>query len=162
MSQSLFFISARSRAIFLALASALITVPSDLTIRNCDNELINRCEILLREFPKINRFFFLLSISIFDLLPLFFGLGPHRFIHLSAENKRAYVEKWLMVKSPLKREFFKGVRGIIMVSYFSHKDIWEYIGYRPTEHIKERIQMRQRLMNPNQTPETKIDERTSA
>lgn len=162
MNQSLFFISARSRTIFLALASALVTVPPDLTIRNCDNELINRCEMLLREFPKPNRFFFLLAISIFDLLPIFFGLGPHRFVHLSDEKKRIYVEKWLLVKSPLKREFFKGVRGIIMVSYFSHKDIWEYIGYRPTEHIKQRLEMRQQLMHPPQAPDKSNDERTSA
>ena len=156
MNPSLYFIPARYRAIFLALASALITVPEDLTIHNCDNELINRCEILLREFPKLNRFFFLIALSIFDLLPLFFCLGPHRFVHLNQEKKRLYVEKWLMVKSPLKREFFKGVRGMIMVSYFSHKDIWDYIGYHPTEHVKERLDVRSQLLNQNHTHDHSI------
>jgi hypothetical protein len=149
MKSTLYYIPHRARAILLSLSTALITEPQDLVIHNKENELINRCEMTLREFPPFIRFGFTMMIYLFDLMPLFFGFGPRRFVSLKLEKKKRYVERWLHTKYATLREAFKGMRGLVMVCYFSHHDIWNYIGYHPGAHVAERIQLRKEIMQKN-------------
>lgn len=145
MKSSLYYIPARARLIILKLSEALVSEPEGLVIRNKETDLINRCEILLREFPSFNRFAFILGMYLFDLLPLFFGFGLARFALMNLERRKAYVDKWMTTQNPFKREFFKGLRGLLMMCYFSHPDIWEYIDYRPRDHVAERIALREKI-----------------
>ena len=146
MKKKPFHFSLRARRILIALRTALITAPEDLQITDCDDQLILRCEMLVREFPKLFRLGFVMGIYLFDRISILFGSGFRRFIHLNIEKRKRYVEKWLTSSRPFLRDIFTGLRGIIMVSYFSHQDVWRYIGYDPKAHALERKTLREKLM----------------
>lgn len=142
----------RAKAVLVALARALITEPPELVIRDKESSYLERCRLLLAEFPRLSRFFFILILYFFDRATVLFGFGIARFVHLKPESQRLYAERWLHAKSVTLREIFKGVRGIAMVCYFSHPDVWAYIGYDPKAHVAERIKLREEIMKRGDMP----------
>lgn len=149
MSDRIFHFSISVRNILLGLRDALITAPEELVIRDADDQLIERCETLVREFPWHIRFGFIFGIYLFDRLSWLFGFGFKRSVNMETEQRKRYAQKWLSSPKPLWRDIITGLRGIIMISYFSHKDVWKYIGYDPKSHVKERIEIRQSLLKSN-------------
>lgn len=142
----------RAKAVLLALARALVTEPPELVIRDRDGFYIERCRMLLAEFPRFNRFFFILILYVFDRVTFLFGFGIARFVHLKPESQRLYAERWLHARNVSLREVFKGVRGIAMICYFSHPDVWAYIGYDPKAHVAERISLREEILKRGDLP----------
>jgi hypothetical protein len=139
-------ISYRTRSILVALMRALIEEPEDLTIHNREEFLLEKAERLMQEFPLFTRFGFLCILYAFDRVTLFFGFGVLRFIHLKPASQKKYVAKWHESKLEFIRELFKPVRGLVMLIYFCHPDVWRYIGYDPESHVAERIKLRQDLL----------------
>lgn len=138
-------LSARLCHILLAISEALVTEPPDLVIHDRDGQLIARMTLILREFPRLQRLGFVLGILFFDYTPFLFGYGMRRFVHLTAAVRQDYVQRWLICKNNVLREVFKGIRGLVLVCYFSHTDIWKHIGYDPFGHVTKRIQLRREL-----------------
>lgn len=138
-------LSRRTKGILVALMRALIEEPEDLAIHHPEEFVLAKSERLLQEMPRFTRFGFLFMIHAFDRLTLFFGFGLFRFVHLKLESQRKYAAKWHSAKSEFFREVFKPIRGLVMLSYFCHPDVWRYIGYDPESHVKERIALRQKL-----------------
>lgn len=136
----------RLKTILLFLAKALINEPADLVVQDKEGAYLRRCEIMLGEFHWLNRFFFVMTIYFFDRAAFLFGFGLARFIHLKPESQKKYLHFWLTTKSVFLREAFKGIRGIAMMAYFSHPDVWQYIGYDPKAFVAERIRLREELM----------------
>jgi hypothetical protein len=141
-----FKLSSSIQKIIIALSDTLITQPQELTITDRDAQLIKRCETLLREFPKLMRFGFLFALHAFNQLPFLFGFGTKGFCGLSLPKKRLYAKKWLNNRFNLLREAYKGFRGIVMYCYFSHHDVWDYIGYHPKQHIEGKIKLREEIL----------------
>lgn len=141
-----FHLPKRAQVILLALMRALIHEPEDLVVHDRDAEFLRRCEILLREFPWLTRRGFLVVLYLFDLLVPFFCFSFLRFIHLKLTTQKKYIQRWQHSQFHFIRETFKTLRGLVMMTYFSHKDVWAYVGYFPEEHVKERIKLRQRLL----------------
>jgi len=146
MSKPIYQFSERAKKIFLALRQAFITEPEDFSIQNRDEELLERILILIREFPKTFRWGFMFGVYFFDRVTLFFGFGFRRFIHLKIGDQQRYVEKWLNSRFYFIRNLIAGLRGIVMITYFSHHDVWKYIGYDPVTHAQERIKLRQEIL----------------
>jgi hypothetical protein len=126
-------------------AGTLVKDPVDLIIHNKENRLIARIETILQQFPGIQRFGMCLGILFFDRAPFIFGFGIRRFVNLQEEERKRYVASWSHTHSTLLHELFKGIRGLVLVCYFSHTDIWNYIGYTPHQYVGERIQLRRNL-----------------
>ena len=139
-------LSERAKKILAVLARALITEPPELVIHDKEASYLERCRTILAEFPRFNRILFVMLLYIFDRMTFLFGFGMARFVHLKPESQRLYTARWLHAKHDLVREVFKGIRGIAMISYFSHPDVWTYVGYDPKRHVSERIQLREDLL----------------
>jgi hypothetical protein len=122
-----------------------VSDPPDLLIHGRDDQLITRMTLILREFPRLQRLGFVLGILFFDYAPFLFGCGARRFVNLPPTVQQDYVQRWLDCRSSVLRETCKGIRGLVLVCYFSHTDIWKYIGYDPVGHVHERIRLRREL-----------------
>lgn len=134
------------RKILVSISDALIEEPADVVIHDKHNRMIERCQILMFEMHPVLRFGFLLSLWFFDVLALFWQLGFRTFVRMNVEQRREFVAYWERTKNPLMREFFKAIRGFIMITYFSNRDIWTYIGYDPNRHVEDRIRLRKELL----------------
>lgn len=139
-------LSAAIQKILVALANALITKPVDCVIQDQDNALLKRAEALIREFPKLFRYTFTFGLHLFDHLTFFFGFGTKKFTSLPLPQQQKYIESWMGSRFTFVREMFKGFRGIIMICFFSHPDVYDYIGYHPGEHATQKIKLRQELL----------------
>ncbi len=137
---------ARAGEILIKLREALITEPPDLIVTNKDTELIERIELLLGEFQPLFRFFFILGIYFFDKATFLFGYGLRRFIHMDLVRRENYAQYWLTGRFTVCRDIISGMRGLVMLAYFSHHDVWRYIDYDPAGHAQRKISMREDLM----------------
>lgn len=146
MSKKPYQFSARIRQILVSLSRVLADVPPDLSIIGQEEELLERCLKLIREFQPVFRFLFILGLHLFDRIPFLFGFGPRRFVHLKPEQQKRYVQKWLSSRSFLIRDLILSIRGFVIVCVCSHHDIWRYIGYDPKSHAEERIRLRHELL----------------
>lgn len=132
--------------ILVSLANALITKPDDCPIHDQDGALLKRAETLIREFPKLFRLTFILGLHLFEHLTFFFGFGAKKFTSLRLSQQQKYIESWMESRFTPVREIFKGFRGIILVCFFSHPDVYDYIGYHPREQAEQKIKLRQELL----------------
>ncbi|MBI4411116.1 MAG: hypothetical protein HY541_01370 [Deltaproteobacteria bacterium] len=115
---------------------------SEFDLQGIEHDLVKNCERMIAEFPKCFRWGFFLGIRLFEWLPFLFGFGFSRFSSLPEPRQMTYVDHWALCRFIPKREFFKTLRAFVMLVVFSDKRVWEYIGYDPEPHIKQRIQMR--------------------
>lgn len=145
MANDSFHVSARIKNILLAVAATLVKDPADLVIHNRDDRLITRIETILHHFPALQRFFMCLGILAFDRLPFFWGYGLRRFVNLREDMRKDYAHAWMHSRFVLLHELFKGIRGLVLVCYFSHTDIWNYIGYTPHSYVSDRINLRRQI-----------------
>lgn len=142
-----FSLSKRAKRILLALRVALIEEVAACPIKDANGQLLKRCQILLNEFPKTFRWGFLWGMYFFDRLTFLFGFGFRRFVNLKPEQQQKYVQRWLGSRFYSFRSLATGLRGFLMITYFSHKDVWKYIGYDPVPHVQSKIALREKLLS---------------
>lgn len=118
--------------------------------RGLNQEVLVGSERILREFQWLIRFGFFLGVRLFNWLPFLFGYGFTQFTRLSPEMQTRYAESWALSRLSFKREFFQGLKGLVLVVCFSNQRLWKEIGYEPKTHLAGRIQMRQDLMKATQ------------
>lgn len=162
MNETSFKVSARIRLILLAVAATLVREPADLIIHNKEERLIHRMQLILAQFPSPQRFFMCLGILFFDRVPFLFGFGLRRFVNMGDAARQQYVKAWSHTRSTLLHELYKGIRGLVLVCYFSHTDIWNYIGYTPHAFVSDRIALRRQMTGetiPDLAPA--MDEKTA-
>ncbi len=141
------FISPKWKSILLCLSHVLVSLPPELDQQQIEKRFLQRTNTLLSVTPVIQRWFLRCVSLLFDLLPFFFGFGPTFFTELASEKKQKYFDKWLYNRFLIFRDCAKAIRGLVLVVYFSDEDIWQYIDYHPKEHIRERTELRQKLLN---------------
>ncbi|MBI2338962.1 MAG: hypothetical protein HYU99_01140 [Deltaproteobacteria bacterium] len=115
---------------------------SEFDLVGVEGDIVKNCERMVHEFPKCFRWGFFLGVRLFEWLPFLCGFGFARFTKLSPQSQMAYVDRWALAKFIPMREFFKTLRAFVMLVVFSDRRLWEYIGYDPDPHIKQRIEMR--------------------
>lgn len=140
-------ISPKWKSILLGLSHALVQLPKDLDQQQIEKRFLQRTNRLLIVMPVIQRCFLRMANLLFDLLPFFFGFGPTFFTELPLVKKQKYFDAWLYNRFLLFRDLAKAIRGLVLVVYFSDEEIWQHIDYHPKEHIRERIVLRQKLLN---------------
>ena len=128
--------------VFLRLAENLFP-PAEFNLEGIENDLVRNFRRMVKEFPKCFRWGFFLGIRLFEWLPFLFGFGFSRFSSLPPQRQMTYVDNWACCRFVPKREFFKTLRAFVMLVVFSDRRVWEYIGYNPEPHIRERIKMRE-------------------
>jgi hypothetical protein len=73
-------------------------------------------------------------------------LGASDFVNLEPAQARIYVNRWFDSRFKLMRDGMVSLRGIILFTYFSDKNYWNYLGYDPRKHAQERMQLRDKLI----------------
>ena len=137
----------RACRIFLALSRVLAVDPPEVVINQRNQWVIQKIQIVLAELPALSRWLFIMGVYFFDRATFLFGFGVRRFVNASQTTQESYVTYWRSSHSMLKREIFKGMRSLIILAYFSHQDIWNYLNYNPRSHVDERVKMRQDLLH---------------
>lgn len=132
--------------VILALIPKLVPPVSEVSVEGIEQNVIRDLGRILFEFPKIFRFLFLTGIRLFEWLPVLFGFGFTRFSRLSGHHQERYIENWANSQIIIKREFFKTIKGGIMLTYFADRRVWKYIGYDPDPHMAGRIQLRKEIL----------------
>lgn len=134
------------------LSRHLVPPTGALKVQDIEEEVVRDARRILFEFPLFYRWGFLLGILFLEYSPFLFGFGLSRFTRLKHDLQSKYVDDWAHSRIIAKREFFKGVKGLILIVYFSDRQVWEYIGYDPDPHLAERIALRDKLVGTTDIP----------
>ncbi|OGQ08784.1 MAG: hypothetical protein A3G32_06400 [Deltaproteobacteria bacterium RIFCSPLOWO2_12_FULL_40_28] len=133
--------------VFSALAKVLVPAQDDLILEGFEAHFFFNFGRIFNELPPIFRWGFIWGIRFFDWFPVLFGFGLNRFSHLSFESAKKYVDAWANGRLGVCREFFKTLKAMVILVYFSEPKVWEVIGYAPENHLKERIEMRKKILS---------------
>lgn len=124
-----------------------LTGPTDaIPLEDMVIKVLSGMRKILFGFQTLYRVGFVLGIMAFEWCPFAFGFGFCRFSLLSFESQEKYCHSWSESRFYTFREFFKSLKGLAMLAYFSEPKVWAYIGYDPEPHIKKRIIMRQEFL----------------
>lgn len=136
------------RALSLTLAPPI----PELNMDGILDEMTRMSGRLTFEFPTLFRKGLIWGIRLFNWLPLLFGFGRLRFVSLSPEKQKAYVDTWAKSRIIPVREFFKTLKAMVLTVYFSDKRVWDYLGYYPEPHMNERIALRETVLQKYEIP----------
>lgn len=134
------------KRILKALVLVVVPIDSELQIQDMEQGMERGMTQIINEFASCFRWGFLMGLRFFEWSPLLFGYGFVRFSSLSLPKQEKYVESWANSRLIFKREFFKAASGLAKIVFFSMKEVWNYIGYNPEPHMRERIELRKKLM----------------
>lgn len=143
-----------------ALTNVLTPQTEDLVIDDLQEKIQRDANRMILEFPKLMRWGFIIGIRFFEWLPFIFGFGLSRFSKLSPKHQNKYVAGWAFSRIIAKREFFKTLRAFVMLVFFCDERAWEYVGYDPEPHLKQRIQMRKDMLAQHE-PKSEVGGRRS-
>lgn len=87
-----------------------------------------------------------LGLWIFEWTPVIWGFGFSRFSHMENELQKNYVDSWFHSKFWMKRYLIKSVKSLVMMSFLDQPRIWNYIGYDPHTQLKEKLELREKLL----------------
>lgn len=101
---------------------------------------------LIAEFSPLNRLGFFMVLRFLEWGTFLFGFGFQRFSAMGIERQTKYLEGWRDSRFFFKREFFKALRGVTNLVFYSDRRVWAAIGYDPEPHMEERIRLRQEIL----------------
>ena len=132
--------------VMIALSRILVPPNPDVDMAGFEEDLAYNCARMIWELPAVFRFGFCVVVRLFDWFPFLFGFGLKRFSSLAPEFQAKYVDTWAESTLVPCREFFKTLKAMVMLVYFSDQRIWKYINYNPKPHLEERIELRKRIL----------------
>lgn len=139
-------LSAALRKILLHSFRVLAPHSDKIELSGIEEKILSDCQAILGEMMPLFRRGFLFGLWLLEHLCFLFGFGFKKFTHLSPEAQKKYLESWDHSRWVSFREFFKSLRGLILMSFYSDPRVWAYIGYDPLPHLEERIELRQKLL----------------
>jgi hypothetical protein len=86
-------------------------------------------------FPIHLKIGFPLGLLLLEFGPLIFMRRFKRFSKMSLDEREEYVKGWIDSKMALRRDLLKGVKGLVMVAFYSHPKAMEHIGYDIENHV---------------------------
>jgi hypothetical protein len=86
-------------------------------------------------FPPHLKYAFPLGLLLLEFGPVIYMRRLRRFSRMSLEDRERYVASWAESSSAARRDLIKGVKALIMVAFYSHPLVMEYIGYDIESHI---------------------------
>ena len=129
-----------------ALVHVLVPPVKEFSDEGIEETVVRDMGRMVFEFQKFSRWGLLLGIALFEWFPFLSGFGFVRFSNLSLESRARYVREWAESRFLAKREFFKALKGMIIMIYFSDKRVWAYLDYNPVPHMEEKIKLREEII----------------
>ena len=136
----------RWQAVLLSMSQSLSDLPPELDSKSLDTFFLDSISRFARHMPVFHFLFLRLACLLFEIFPIFFGLGPAFYTHLPVAARKNYFERWLGARFVLFRDVAKTLRSMSCVFYFSNPEISRYMDYDPHTHIEERIALREKLL----------------
>ena len=88
-------------------------------------------------FPIHMKLLFPLGLYLLEFGSYIFTRQFKRFSKMDLSERENYMLDWTNSKIQLRRELIRGVRGLVMVAFYSHPIVMDRIGYTLEDHIKE-------------------------
>jgi hypothetical protein len=111
---------------------AAIVCPPELAELRIVDDVIDDVELGMRSMPPLVRLALVSGLTSYDLAAI--ARYGRRASRLSPERAKAYFGFWRHGLA-LQREFIKGIKGIIAMSYFEQPAVLAGIGYTPHEWV---------------------------
>jgi len=140
--------------IIKALTPVLVPTPHDLPMPDLSERVAERATGLIFHFSRLFRLGLIWNLRFFNWLPIFFGFGRLTFLQLKKEQQEEYIGRWASHRIFFFRELFQPMKALVIMMAFSDERVWQYIGYEPYPHLKERIKMREEYLQKQSVENT--------
>jgi hypothetical protein len=97
--------------------------------------------------PTVGRGLWLV-VLLLDVAPLLFWSTRRRLHKLDDRGIRGVIGRLSHCRWHSIRTAVIGVRGMILSAYFDQPEVHAAIGYHPVEFLKQRLELRERLLRP--------------
>ncbi len=91
----------------------------------------------LKYFPVHLKWGTILGMLLLERGALIFKGKLKSFSKMSLPEREEYVKSWINSRWQIRRELIKGIKGLVMVAYYSHPTVLEHIGYDLQAHIRQ-------------------------
>lgn len=132
--------------ILLAIVRLLLPRSEEWDAAAMEENVMRGLSRLLVEFSSFSRFGFFMMLRFLEWGTVLFGYGFQRFSAMGLERQTKYLEGWRDSRLLPKREFFKALRGVTNLVFYSDRRVWALLGYDPEPHMEERIRLRQEIL----------------
>jgi hypothetical protein len=99
-------------------------------------EIVDFVDDWVRYMPKLFRLLFPVGLMMLELGAFLLGPSLVPFSLMSAERRARYVNGWVHAGWRLRRDLIKGVKGLVLVKYYSDPRVCAYLGYAVEEHAQ--------------------------
>ncbi|MFH1130907.1 MAG: hypothetical protein V1754_06200 [Pseudomonadota bacterium] len=127
-------LSNKARRILRILISVIIPRNDEINLA-LEQEMVDFVDSYIVHFPRILRFLFPFGLYLLEYGTWFFCFSWRKFSKLSPERRALYIDGWAKSRFLLKRELFKGIKGLALLAFYSQPRIAEILGYRCEEWI---------------------------
>ena len=93
-------------------------------------------------FPTHLRLAFPFGLLLLELGPIIYMRKLSRFSKMNFDDRERYIASWVDCNSSTRRDLIKGVKGLVMVAFYSHPTVMEHIDYDIEAHIKTAVARR--------------------
>jgi len=90
----------------------------------------------VRYMPRLFRVLFPIGLALLELGAFLLGPSLVPFSMMSIARRERYVDGWVHARWRLRRDLIKGVKGLVLVAYYSDPKVCAYLGYRVEEHVQ--------------------------
>jgi hypothetical protein len=93
-------------------------------------------ESFCREMPRLLRVLFPIGLFLLEWGALVLGPSLVPFSWMSPERRQRYVMSWVHSGSHIRRDLIKGVKGLVLICYYSDPRVGAFLGYAVDEHVQ--------------------------
>jgi hypothetical protein len=89
-----------------------------------------------RYMPRLFRTLFPVGLLLLELGAFLFGPSLVPFSLMSPARRARYVDGWVHARWALRRDLIKGVKGLVLLAYYSDPQVAAFLGYTAREHAQ--------------------------
>ncbi len=128
-------LSSGSRRTMRALASVVMP-HEDGAPRVSTDAVIELVEGFARQMPRLLRVLFPIGLWLLEWGALVLGPSLVPFSSMSLARRERYVMSWVRSRSHIRRDLIKGVKGLVLICYYSDPQVTKLLGYAVEEHVQ--------------------------
>lgn len=132
-----------------------VLVPDDpatgVSAAEMTDEVEEGFERMVGHMPPLLRKLFPLGLFAVEWGTLLFARTLRPFSRLARPDQERYLDGWMRSRFALRREMFKGVKAVCLMTYYSDRRVWAHIGYDPDPYVAEVIERRNRTYGDPRT-----------
>lgn len=111
--------------------------PDEVRSQNLHERVLAHVEASLDYLPQSGRKPFRVGFFAFEYLALFMAPRIRPFSLLNERDRRIYVGRWAHSSFFLFHNFFKAIKGFIMLAYYEQPEVMRLLAYDPQSYVDE-------------------------